>query len=151
MENRVKKLTRSEAQEQAARLMACPMLAPQSPEGRREIVDSLLRHCVDQAHAERTMTRFLDTAADIRGALTAVLTQTAEETRKGPVLPDGCPECWTGVDPATGKDTWAPYPRMRTIRGCDYSQRCTCARGAWLAANDKARALRQPAREERTA
>lgn len=144
----MKKLSRTEAQSQARRLQSSPMLAPQSDEGRKEIVDCLMRNCLDVEHASRTMTHLLDNATDPRN-LTAELRAAAEATRNVPqALPDGCPRCNLEPDPITKAPRWmAHVPGERNGYSC--AVRCDCARGRWLARRDQERATQQPMEEPR--
>lgn len=132
-------LNRKDAQSQAKRLNACPMLAPQSDEGRKEIVDCLMRNCMDADHAQRTMTLFLDTSDHIHGAVTAEIAIAARQTENNSSeVPQGCRDCWSGVGP-DGKDKWEAWPRMVLVRGYEVSARCECERGKWLAERDRIR------------
>lgn len=100
----MKNLSRTNAAAQARRLQANPALAPQSDEGRREVVDCILRHCIDVEHAARTMTQVLDSAADAR-SLTAEISAAAAATRVIAFdLPTPCQSCpdgdWVRIDRA---------------------------------------------------
>lgn len=137
------RLTREKAQEQAARLMANPMLAPQSKEGKKEIVDCLLRHCQGEEHAADVMTRFLDTARDPRN-LTAEIAAMARETQTAEEAPAGCFGCEIGEDPNTGEMRWASHVPRDGKGGISCAVRCECDRGLWFTAKDRERAQAQP-------
>ena len=130
------KLTRAEAQKQARRLQSAPMLAPQSDDGRKEIVDCLLRHCADAAHDQRAMTRVLDGTLDPRN-LTAEIAAAAAESRSVPVveLPPGCARCTLDPDLITGAARYASHI-SEPGELYDVSRRCDCARGRSLASRD---------------
>jgi hypothetical protein len=130
------KLTRKEAQQQAKRIAANPMLIPQTDDGAKELVDCLIRHCANTDHAERAMTAFLDGARDPKN-LTAELAACAAATRQADSLPPGCERC-RYEDPETGETRYRSH-LSRTVRGYDVSQRCTCERGQALAAGDRRR------------
>lgn len=131
------KLTREVAREQAARLQASVMLAPQSDVGRSEIVECLLRNCSDREHAEQTMTLVLDNARDIRN-LPAEIASIAQRTRNPGQPPPGCEQCTLGEDRETGARKWLPYV-SRDYKGYAFAGRCTCDRGKWLATQDALR------------
>jgi hypothetical protein len=134
------KLTRQDAQKQAKRLQACPMLAPQTDEGRKEIVDCLMRHCQSAEHAETVMTRFLDEALHVNGAVTAWLAATAGQTRQADQPPPGCRQCWLGPDLSTGEVRWAAHISVQ--RGeYSFATRCDCERGQWLQRCDAERPI----------
>jgi hypothetical protein len=139
----MKTLSRSDAQAQGRRLQASPALAPQSEDGRKEIVDCLLRNCVDVEHARRTMTYLLDNCEDPRN-LTAALRSAAESTRNvQQALPDGCDRCRLDPDPQTKAPRWmAHVPEDRGLVSC--AVRCDCARGQWLSRRDRERQNDQP-------
>lgn len=127
------KLSREHAAKQAKRLQANAMLIPQSPEGKTEIVECLIRHCDSPEHAERTMTELLDGARDPRN-ITAEIAEAARLTRKGAPLPAGCERCrYTDAD--TGQVEYRPHV-SGTRSGYDFAERCGCARGLALAARD---------------
>ena len=129
------KLTRQDAQQQAKRLQSCPMLAPQSDEGRKEIVDCLMRHCQSAEHAQAVMTQFLDEAIHVQGPVTAWLAASARQTRKSDQAPTGCARCWLGPDFNTGEVRWAAH--VSTDRdGISFAMRCDCERGQWLKIRD---------------
>jgi hypothetical protein len=121
------KLTRDIARKQAKRLQSSPVLVPQADDGMTEILDCLQRHCRDGAHAERTMTRLLDSAKNPRN-ITAEIARCAAETREKQAepLPDRCASC-------------PPGDRV-IVDGPKYSSvgRCGCARGEALKARDAA-------------
>lgn len=122
----MKTLTRDEAREQAKRLQSSPAIAPQSKEGRQEIVDCLMRNCDDAEHAERAMTQLIDTCKDPRN-ITAELAGAASSTRKSTQpLPGPCAECPEG--------DWIPCER----NGYTGVRRCNCNRGVALIARDRA-------------
>lgn len=132
------KLTREQAAKQAKRLQANALLIPQSPEGKTEIIECLIRHCDSPEHAERTMTELLDGAKDPRN-ITAEIAEAARLTRKGPGLPEGCDRCRV-TDPFTGEVKYLPY--LGEFRnGYDRAFRCACARGKALAALDAKRGM----------
>jgi hypothetical protein len=146
----MKKLTRNDAQAQARRLQSSPMLAPQSAEGRTEIVECILRHCADVEHAARAMTHVLDNCTDPRN-LTAEIRSAAETTANTPqTLPPGCEACRLEPDPMTGAERWmAHIPGERNGYSC--AVRCTCERGDWLLRRDEEKraidpGVRQPRR-----
>lgn len=123
------KISEAAAKKQAKRLMANPMLAPQSPEGQLEIMNCLMRHCESPEHAERTMTELLDGTRDPRN-ITAEIAAAARLTRKGAALPAGCDRCrYTDVD--TGQVQYYAHV-SGTRNGYDYAERCGCARGRAL-------------------
>jgi hypothetical protein len=142
MEQLMTKFTRSMAQKQAARLQACAMLAPQSDEGRKEVIECLLRHCQSEEHAAETMTKFLDGALHVQN-LTAELAALARETQRQEEPPVGCQECYLGPDVSTGEVRWAAHVGFERD-GLWFSHRCSCPRGRWLAAKDAERAQAKP-------
>jgi hypothetical protein len=131
------KLTREQARKEGARLQASVMLAPQSDEGRREIVDCLLRNCQDARHAAEVITAVLDDAIRPQN-LTAEIAAIARRCQHPELAPPGCDLCALGEDLGTGAMRWAPFVSIR-IRGYECAQRCTCARGRWLASKDEER------------
>lgn len=121
----MKTLTRDEARVQAKRLQVSPVLAPQSAEGRKEVVDCLMRNCEDIEHAERAMTAALDGCVDPRN-FAAELAIAAKGTRKSNiVLPEPCPEC--------PEDDYVPFER----NGYSGVGRHNCARGLALRERDR--------------
>jgi hypothetical protein len=145
----MKKLSRTDAQAQARRLQSSPMLAPQSDEGRKEIVDCLLRNCVDVEHAARAMTALLDNCTDPR-SLTAELKRAAADTLNMPQsLPDGCERCEILPDPNTGAPRWSAHVYGEK-RGYSCAIRCSCERGQWLERRDQERMaeVRKPKPQE---
>lgn len=115
------------------------MLAPQTDEGRREIVDCLQRHCQNAEHAAAVMTRVLDSAMEVKGPITAWIAATARDTGAGERAPDGCWRCEIGPDVETGEMRWANHVPTEW-KGYTCARRCLCERGKWMAAKDKARA-----------
>ncbi len=133
-------LTRELARQQAARLQSSPMLAPQSDEGRREVVNVLMRHCQNAEHAEMVMTALLEECRDPRN-LTAELVAIARNTKRKEDLPAGCDACSAGND-LDGVPSWLPFVVVE-INGYSSGRRCTCARGRWLFARDRQREAEQ--------
>jgi hypothetical protein len=141
----MKQLTRDFARAQGKRLQASPMMAPQSKEGVREIVDCLMRHCQSEEHAERTITAFLDGATEPKN-LTAELAAIARRSQIPDQLPAGCPRCFLGPDVDSGEVRWAAHvPGVRG--GYSVALRCECERGEWLAAKDQERKAANPPAE----
>ncbi len=128
-------LTRELARKEAARLQASPMLAPQSDEGRREIVDCLMRHCTDEEHARAVMTELLD-SVERPQSITAEIATIARKTLHRDCPPPGCHLCCMGEDPITGAVRWASHVSV-DVRGYPCARRCTCQRGRWLADCDR--------------
>lgn len=143
------KITRESAQKQAKRLMACPALAPQSTEGKQEVVDCLMRHCQSPEHAAEVMTAFLDTAIDPRN-ITAELASIARQSRQDDALPVGCGLCTLAPDMHTGAPRYAAHVPV-TRNGYDFAIRCACERGRVLKSRDCKRALEQARTPERGA
>jgi hypothetical protein len=111
-------MTKDQAKKQAARLMANPALSPQSMEGKREIVDCLLRHCGSEAHAAKVITEFLDTATDARNVtaeLATIAHRVGDPARPAPRLGfAGCVKCdFTG---------WKRYEK----NGYTFGTPCEC-------------------------
>lgn len=128
-----KRLARHDAKRQAARIDACPALAPQTDEGRNEVTECLMRNCQDAEHARLVVTRLLDDVLECQN-LTAEIAIIAQATRKQDPLPPGCNRC-KGEPFIGGPDgLWT---------------RCTCARGQALRARD--RSLDDPRPAEPTA
>lgn len=138
------KLTREFARKQAARLQSNPMLAPQSEEGRTELVDCLMRHCQDDEHCVRTMTAFLENVRKIEGAMTAELVTWARETIDYGQPPPGCEHCRIGEDLAGVMQYHTHVTGMRA-NGTTFATRCSCARGHWYEARDAERKVESPA------
>lgn len=134
----MKRLSRDDAKAQAKRLQSSPMLSPQSDDGRREIVDCLMRHCESVEHAARAMTALLDNCTDPRN-LTAELRSAAVSTAyEHQVIPDGCSVCYLEPDVTTGEARW--YAHVSKERnGYTCAVRCGCARGQWLKRRDQER------------
>jgi hypothetical protein len=130
-------ITRQIAQHVAARIAAAPALLPQTAEGRTELVDALMRHCSDASHANAVMTELLDSSLNPVN-LIAEIAAIAGRTRRPDKPPPGCERCCMGEDLGTKTITWLPYISV-TIRGYECAQRCSCARGAWLAERDRER------------
>lgn len=139
----MEKLTRTQAKTQTKRLLANAMLAPQTDDGSKEIVECILRNCKDAAHAERAMTRFLDTASDPRN-ITAELASAAKATAVEGEAPGGCPQCELDPDVETGESRYMSHVireiRMGTGMSYEAAVRCGCVRGRWLASRDLQRA-----------
>jgi hypothetical protein len=133
-------LTRELARQQAARLQSSPMLAPQSDEGRREVVNILMRHCQNAEHAATVLTALLEECRDPRN-LTAELVAIARNTKRKDNLPPGCDACYAGED-LDGAPSWLPFVTVQ-IRGYSAGRRCACARGQWLSARDRQREAEQ--------
>jgi len=137
------KLTREIARKQAARLQSNPMLAPQSDDGRREIVDLLLRNCQSGEHAEAVMTAFLERARKVEN-VTAEIATIARATATAEQAPAGCERCYLGPDVSTGEVRYAAHV-SRIVGGYDVATRCDgiggigCPRGQWLSARDRER------------
>ena len=136
------KLTRDHARRQANRLQACPMLAPQSDEGKREVVDCLMRHCQSAEHAETVMTQFLDGALHVQNSI-AELAAIAHASRQNDQPPPGCDLCYLGPDFSTGEVRWAAHVSVDR-NGLAFARRCSCARGQYLNAADVVRAAALP-------
>lgn len=136
------KLTRDHARRQANRLQACPMLAPQSDEGKREVVDCLMRHCQSAEHSETVMTQFLDGALHVQNSI-AELAAIAHATRQNDQPPPGCDRCYLGPDVFTGEVRWASFISVDRRDGLSSAHRCSCARGQFLNAADVARQVAQ--------
>ncbi len=134
------RLTREIAREQLARLASSPMLFPQSAEGKIELLDCLMRNCVDAEHCADTMTRLLDDVTDPK-SLTAAIAAIAWQTRRPDQPPPGCEECGLGLNQTSGVMEYLPYISVQ-LGGCSFARRCGCARGRWLAARDYERANR---------
>ncbi len=132
------KLERKEAQTQAKRLQSCPMLAPQTDDGRKEIVDCLMRHCQSVEHAVAVMTQVLDDALEVKGPITAWIASIARRTQHAEVAPDGCWRCEIGPDVETGEMRWAVHVPTEW-KGYTCAGRCSCVRGRWLAGKDQER------------
>jgi hypothetical protein len=130
-------LTRAIAQQVAARIAAAPALLPQTPEGRTELVDAIMRHCGDSIHANSVMTELLDSSLNPVN-LIAEIAAIANRTRRPEQPPPGCNRCYFGEDLATKTITWLPYVSL-TIRGYGCARRCSCPRGRWLSAKDSER------------
>lgn len=141
------RITRESAQKQAKRLMACPALAPQSDEGKREVVDCLMRHCQSPEHAAEVMTAFLDTAIDPRN-ITAELASIARQSRLDDALPTGCPACTLEPDEATGAPRYASHVTGER-NGYDIAARCKCPRGISLKERDRKRDADEAAERSR--
>jgi len=119
------------AERQAARLDAAPALAPKTKAGCDEVIDCLARNCRNEDEARHVITTVLDEIPRCQN-LTAEIASIAREIRPPEQLPDGCSAC----EVAPG--IWAPFV-TRELTGGFGSVRCTCPRGRWLAARDRAR------------
>lgn len=137
----MKTLTRRQAQKEAKRLVVNPALSPQTEDGVKEIIDCLMRHCEDQNHAERAITRFLDTAGDNRN-LTAELTAAAKATGDVEPPPPGCLNCMVDLEDGF---YYLSHIVRTSSSGIEFAGRCTCPRGRWLASRDLWRAKEQAA------
>jgi hypothetical protein len=143
MGSSMKNLIRPDATKEAKRLQACPALAPQSDEGRKEIVDCLMRHCEDYGHASRTMTHVLDNCPEPRNLLAEIKAAAVETLHMPESVPDGCDHCRLEPDPITHKPRWmAHVPGERN--GYSMAVRCACARGKWLLRRDQERGAPAP-------
>lgn len=134
------KLTRDQARKAMKRIFANPMLAPQSEEGTKEIIDCLIRNCRDQAHAEQTMTVFLDNAKDPRNTTAEIKAAAGvvdKENWENETPPSGCDKCT--VTDINGERFLAHVIRLSST-GIEYAGRCSCVRGRWLASRDLRRA-----------
>lgn len=131
------KLNRIDAIKQAKRLQSCPMIAPQTDEGRREIVDCLVRHCQSAEHADSVMTRFLDEALKVEGPVTAALANIARQVPSGEEAPAGCERCFSGKNPVTGEKLYAHHVGRDVPGGYSVAVRCSCERGRWLASREQ--------------
>lgn len=74
-------MKRDFVRDQVLRLMANPMLAPQTDEGTREVIDCLMRNCAAEADCLATVTAFLDFAVNPRN-ITAELASIARKNRR---------------------------------------------------------------------
>lgn len=137
------KLTRDEAQKQAKRLMANPILVPQTKDGMTEVINCLMRNCQDGPHCAETMTALLDGSVEFPRDLettTARLSYAARRLQQPEVAPAGCDRCYLGPDVTTGEIRWyAHVPGERN--GYSMAVRCGCERGAWLSDRDRLRAI----------
>jgi hypothetical protein len=124
------------------------MLAPQTLEGKKEIVECLLRNCQSEEHAVTVMTRVLDGALRVEGPITAWIASVARQTQTYDRAPAGCDLCYLGPDVTTGEVRWAEHVSVQ-IGGYDCARRCTCDRGGWLAAKDLERGAAKPAARAR--
>lgn len=125
-------ITREEARLQCARLQTVPIISPQTKEAKTEIVNCLMRNCVDQAHAERAMTMVIEDCRDPKN-ISAELKAAAAATHLVEVAPAGCSLCARGVDDASGSPLYENYPRAGVGKaGYTFAARCTCVRGRWL-------------------
>ncbi len=131
-------LTRDEARREAARLQSAVAIAPQSDIGRTEIIDTLLRHCANGAHAAATITFVLSNVRDIKN-LPAEIVAAAYVTRQPETPPPGCERCSLGTAADTGEPVWAPFISFDRA-GCSFATRCSCKRGQWLAEQARRRA-----------
>lgn len=135
----MKKLKESQAAKEAQRLVANPMLSPQTKEGVDEIIACLMRHCKDQEHAKRTMTVFLDTCKDPRN-VTAEIADAAKGTAMAGEAPPGCPRCTLDPHSETGEPRYTSHVINAIIGDYEVATRCSCVRGRWLASRDLQRA-----------
>jgi hypothetical protein len=148
MGQRMKKLNRETARAQAKRLQSSPMLAPQSDDGRKEIIDCLMRNCDDAEHAESTMTQVLDNCDDPRNLTAEIRAAAVATLHRSESVPDGCDVCRLMPDPLTGAARWmahVPFER----NGYSYAVRCNCERGRWLKRRDHERGSAVPKQEQR--
>lgn len=137
------KLSRDDARKQGKRLQSCPMLAPQTEEGVKEIIDCLMRNCQSAEHAANVMTQVLDSALEVKGPITAWIASTARQSQIADQAPAGCDQCYLGPDMDTGEVRWA-YHVPVDIGGYSRAARCCCQRGRWLYARDTQRFAEQP-------
>lgn len=111
---------------------------PQTPEAWNELARVLQRRSVNQEHAERIVTRWLETEshcptpAELNYFAASV---TGDPALDRPVLPAPCPEC----EPYGGTHRLVQRTRKNgeIIEGLE---RCECARGLRLKALEKAHA-----------
>ncbi len=122
---------------QVKRLAVAPLFRPTTEQAAKDWLDTLMRHCQSDDHAEAVMTEFLSTATDSQNPL-ADMAAIARRTEKHDIAPPGCWRCEIGPDVETGEMRWAHHVPTE-VRGYTCAGRCQCARGEWLAAKDKER------------
>jgi hypothetical protein len=135
------KLSRTDAQAQGRRLQSViPSAFPKATadEMRAEVVGSLVRNCVDVAHASRTVTMVLDSSPDPKNLIAEIRRCAAETQDRQQILPDGCERCLMSPDPNTGAPRWSAHVYGEK-RGYSCAIRCSCERGRWLERRDQER------------
>jgi hypothetical protein len=121
--------------EQCKRLSSLPSLEPKTKEGKREIIDALLRNCQSNLHVGEVITRFLEHEENPYNVIAALI-RIAWETRRPDEAPPGCDSCALGPDEFTGEMRWTAWIGKDRSDGISYAVRCCCERGRWLRERD---------------
>lgn len=141
--------TEKHVKTECKRLAAAVMIEPKSAEGKREVVDALLRNCQSDEHVTSVMTAFLEGSRECQN-LIAELVSIARRTQTTDQAPAGCDTCLLGPDLETGEMRWAPH--VAVVTGSNTAAtRCSCDRGRWFAAKDvERRSLAPPAKRQQS-
>jgi hypothetical protein len=129
--------TEQHVKEQCKRLSSLPMIEPKTPEGKREIKDTLLRNCQSNEHVTEVITRFLEGDEDPGCMPIAALVRIAKKTRRVDEPPPGCHRCGLGPDEFTGEMRWAPHIAIDMGKNYSFASRCDCERGLWFQDRDR--------------
>jgi hypothetical protein len=131
------KVTKDGCKRQVARLALVPVFRPPTKAAVEGWVNCLMRHCQDDAHAERAMTAMLETVVETTNPL-AQFCAIARQLLDHGKPPAGCDRCFVGPDGTTGEVRWAAHVSFDPPGGGNsYAARCDCARGQWLSAREK--------------
>jgi hypothetical protein len=145
--------TKEFCKQQVARLRVIPVHRPATEQAAKDWVDTLTRHCRDNEHAERAMTRFIETVKDTENPIAELIAVINETIQRGQP-PDGCERCSLGPDPNTGAARWSAHVAGER-GGYTVAMRCRgidgkgCARGQWLEVKDRERAVSTASEERR--
>jgi hypothetical protein len=130
--------TEQHVKEQCKRLSSAPLIEPKTPEGKREIKDTLLRNCQSDEHVTEVITRFLEGDEDPGYMPIAALVRIAKKTRRLDEPPPGCDRCALSPDEFSGEMRWSAHVIQDRGDGISYAKRCDCERGRWLRIRDLA-------------
>lgn len=133
---------------QVKRLAVAPLFRPATQQASQDWLDTLMRHCQSDGHAETVITEFLTRTLESQNPLADVVA-IAERTRRIDQPPPGCWLCEIGPDVATGEMRWYYHVPVERKDGQTGAGRCLCARGRWLAAHNKGRPSAEPFEEQR--
>jgi hypothetical protein len=132
-------MTRESVQESCGEFFAAiPLLDYLDAGGKKQIIDTLLKHCQDQAHVDAVLQYFSENAIAWKNPV-AELAAIARKLERPEAQPPGCDRCALGEDPCTGLPRWAPHVPQERSNGYTSATRCSCRRGKWLAAQDAKR------------
>jgi hypothetical protein len=117
------------------------MLDPKTEDGKRAVVDALMRHCQSNEHVTQVLLQFLETSRDCKNLIAEVV-EIARQTYRDDQPPPGCRRCELGPDERTGEMRWAPHVGVDRD-GYSFAVRCPglpgkpCLRGKWFKQRDR--------------